>query len=353
MADSTTDPGARAGRRRRAAADADAPAGPSAPDGAGGGVAVLGGGPALPLAALLRAEGVGVLEAEPAPKQVSPALAARFHYGVSSVRAGTLGDLRQVRQFVGQALSSTIPARAFWPQPDGTVVDGLRAGIEPYGLAGLAAARAYRLAHLEATAALLRRAAVVVIPLHTAAGLAAADGTVFPPAPAGVTVPGALKLRAQRWTRADLDADFAALHADLNAARPGVAIRLIVAPLPGAAADEAGVALLREAAAVWARQFAGVAHDPVLDQLAARLIALPAGHPGAGRLGAAVARLACGADILDLLPPASGEAAAAPAEAPAKAARGRKAGRRGRRAGREGAAAARVVCEDELLEAFS
>ncbi|MCX7889116.1 MAG: hypothetical protein N2422_05215 [Rhodobacteraceae bacterium] len=331
------------------------PAGPAAT----AGIAVLGGAPGRSPFALLRQAGLDPLEAEPAPKQVSAGLAARFHYGASSVRAGELGEVRAVAQLVAQALGGALPRHVFWPQPDGTVIDGLRAAVEPCGLPDRAQAEAYRRAHLAATADVLRRAATVVLPLWRVAALAdAADGTIYPPAPPGVALPKGLRLAPAPETEEALDAGFAALRAGLLAARPGAVIRIVLADAGAGGTAGEVPAPLRAAAARWAACGDGVVHDPVLDHLVARHAALPPDHPDRARIAAAVARLVGGEDILDLIQP-SGAASVAPtggteaagADAPRR--RAGKPGRGGRRGRKARQAEARIVCEDELLEAFS
>lgn len=131
-------------------AKADKDSGPANPGPrmTGRGIAVLGGDAAFPLASLLRRTGVEVLDADPPPEGISATLAARYGFGHASLRAGRLDHLRQVRQLVEAALSDWRPRNGVWLQPDGSLIDGLRATVDPQGLADPAAARAYPDAHL-------------------------------------------------------------------------------------------------------------------------------------------------------------------------------------------------------------
>lgn len=317
-------------------------------------LAVLGGDAEISLMRLLRPCGAVLAEAEPAPKLTSAALAERFGYGFASVRAGRLGEVRLLAQLLEQAAGGAAPKHAFWKQPDGSLVDGQRPGLDPAGLPDLDQATAYRQAHLAAVAKLLSEVDRLILPLDRITALRdPADGALFPAPPPGVACPKALK--PHRASAETLDAAFARLHGAVMALRPaGLGLWLIVpAPAPGAdAACRQDRDLLRARAADWAQGFAGVRHDPVLDALTGRLAALPEDHADAARLGLLLARLLAGEDLLDI---ASGSPAPALATvAPTRRERRakdpeRKARRKARAKGQEG----KVMCEDELLEAFS
>lgn len=315
---------------------------------------VLGGDPAFALAPLLRRGGATVADAEPGPKQASAALLTRFHYGLASARAGWLGDARLIAQLIEEA-RGIAPGGAdpvFWPQPDGTLVDAARPGVDPAGLPDLATATAYRQAHLAALARLIADTETLVLPLGSPALLTdPASGRVFPRPPAGIAAPDWPEART---TARDLDAGFARLLAGLQALNPGLALRLIVLPAPPGARAETRTAqaLLSARAADWAQGDARVQHDPVLDALVGRLCALPAEAADHDRLAALVARLCGGADLLDLL---GGAAARLAPVAEGRRPRHKDPERRAKRKARAEAKGktAKVMCEDELLEAFS
>lgn len=313
-------------------------------------LAVLGEGPGQPLAGLLRRAGVEVADAEPAPKQISEALAARFHFGTASVRAGRLGELRGLVQLVTQAQSLTLPKRSFWKQADASHVDGMRAEVDPCGLPDLAQAKAYRLAHLTALADLLRQTQRLVIVLDRVEVLIdPTDGTVFAAPPPGVATPKLCKLKPGRSTPEELETAFTALYTALKALSPELKLHLVVRPED----DPLGAALLAGLASGWAARLADVAHDPVLDHLIARLAAMPADHADAARLGAVIARLLAGEDLLEIASPAEGSAAPPPPETAEARGRRKDANRKEKRRARAKNRAGDVMCEDELLEAFS
>lgn len=309
-------------------------------------VAVLGSGPDGSVAGILRRCGLNVLDAEPGPKQLSDSLAARYGFGLASVRAGRLGNLRRIRQLVEEALTGRRMAHGLWLQSDGTVIDGARAECDPVGMPDVAAATIYREAHLEALRRLLSATRTLVLPLWTVAGVSdPSDGTVFAAAPSTVQVPKSLKLKAHRSDARGLDEDFAALHAVLKAVRPDLLIRVVITADPSDPDSSQTEALLRAVAAGWPKRFADVAVDPILDHLLGHL----SEEETVGKLGGIVARLFRGAQLVDLLETGGTSAPALVVVDPA-ARRERRRKRREKRAGTDTAA---VMCEDELLEAFS
>jgi hypothetical protein len=316
-------------------------------------IAVLGGDRSWSVARLLRQAGLTVIDAEPPPAQTPAPLAERHGFGLASVRGGRLGHLRQLRQLVEAALGGTGPRAVGWPQPDGTVVDGLRADVDPCGLADGAEVAAYRAAHLAAVRHVVLRAQVLIICPATLSGLVdPADGTVYPTPPAGVALPGDAALVPYRSGDAEAEADLVALLASLKAVNSGIRLRVVVRPGgadPAACAEEAA---LRALAAGWSQRIAGVAADPVFDHLLERATEVEAGTDRAQRLGAVLAGLLGGDDLVDLLSP-EGLAQGAVAAAPPLDKAARKERRKNREARRQKQKAPSVVCEDELLEAFS
>ncbi|GLS86079.1 hypothetical protein GCM10010873_10530 [Cypionkella aquatica] len=329
-------------------------------------IGVLGGDGTWSVMALLRAAGISVAEVEPAPKQINETLAARFQFGYASARCGTLGDLRQILQLVQAATGGALPKNAVWTAADGSFIDGFRPAIEPYGFASKAELASYRAAHLACVLKLLQGVTTLVLPLRTATGfIDASDGTAYPALPAGAKLPRGCKLEPVVYNAETMTLDFAALHAALKALSPSLVIRLVVAsPVQGLAAlgDQAQ---LRGLAAHCAASFADVIYDSILDQLLARMA-----QPDAdARLGPVVQTLMAGGDLLDAVAAAPAVQVMedaemgipAPIDAPPREKRDRaqrKADRaKGKSkdgAGKEGRAkGAKVMCEDELLEAFS
>jgi hypothetical protein len=315
-------------------------------------LAVLGGDPAFPVAAALRRAGANVLDAEPAPEGTSDTLAQRYGFGLASVRTGPLDSIRLMRHLVDEALADQQPRNLFWTQPDGQVIDGRRAAIEPQGLPDLATASSYRAAHLTALRHVLTTAPVLILCLaRTDTLLDPEDGCAYPKPPAEAVLPPGISLATHRSGPAELDADFFAMHATLIAANPGLRLRIVVKPAgpdPAACQDEA---TLRACAAGWAGRLSSVSTDPIFDHLLDRALRNTAAGQDNGALTHVLVGLAEGADLATLLAPASAPEPLPPQMDDKAARRERRKLREARRQKprKDGS----VVCEDELLEAFS
>lgn len=313
------------------------------------GIAVLGGGPGWSVAQRLRLLGVAVMDAEPPPAQTPEQLAEKYGFGFASVRAGRLAHLGHARQVVEAALAGRSFPNAFWTQPDGSVLDALRVEVDPHGLPDRTAAEAYRQAHLATVRRLVLRAQVLILcPITLRSWRDPADGTLYPEPSAGVTTNG-LQLTDSRSTPEAVDADFAALHALLKSANPALRLRLVIRPSGTDLAACADEAVLRALAGRWVERFSDVSADPVFDHLLDRAAQIEAGSGAAQSAGAILSGLLNGAELGQLL---SGAVAAPAPTAPLDKA-ARKERRRNREAKRQKAKSGSVVCEDELLEAFS
>jgi hypothetical protein len=324
---------------------------------AAGGVAVLGGDAIWPVARILRSGGVPVLDGEPAPKQVEPGLAARYGFGAGSVRAGALGNPRLIAQLLARAVDGDRAGSGgfVWTDTDGRPRDALRADVEPAAETATEV-EANHHAHLAAVRAVIAQSEVVVLPLREVALVEDATGTLFPEPVAGLQPPKAAKVKAAARKAGVMDRAMDEIVALVARMRPGAKIRLVV--VEGAAT----AAPLRAFAAACAARIDGVLYHPLVDELLLR--ARDEGE--AGRYAAALGRVIGALDPVDALVSAAPAPMAQTDEASARAkergkdkddvrdARDRRARKeaRARRRGRAGAEA-RVVCEDELLEAFS
>lgn len=305
---------------------------------AGGAIAVLGGDAEWPVARLLRKAGLVVLDAEPAPKQTEDALADRYGFGVASVRAGALGDLRLVAQMLRAAVAGQVPEGIVWTE-GGAPRDALRAGVEPAAETA-EEVMANHAAHLAAVRRLIGAAGLVVLPLREVA-VVDCGGVLYPAPPAGMKPPKSRKAKAAPAEEAAL---LAAMEAIVEVLGPTVAVRLVC---PAGVTGDAQRAL---AARIVAR-VAGVMHHPLVDEIMGRLGSAEV-EPGVGAL---LSRVIGAGDVVAVL---AGGAEAAPAPAPVakaedKAARRARREARAKRKAKAGGDQARIVCEDELLEAFS
>ena len=280
---------------------------------ANGAIAVLGGDARWPVARLLRKAGLTVLDAEPAPKQIEEELADRYGFGVASVRAGALGDLRLVAQMLRAAISGEVPDGIVWTE-GGAPRDALRAGVEP-GAESAEEVMANHAAHLAAVRRLIGAAGLVVIPLRRVE-VVECGGLLFPAPPDGLKPP---KSRKPKAAVAGEEAMVAAMESVLGLLGAGVRVRLVC---PVGQEDEA----LRALAGRMVARFDRVLHHALVDEVLDRL----AGTEPAPGVGALMARLIGVGDVVAALAGAdAGEAVVAPiAKGEDKAARRARRGRR-------------------------
>ncbi|QXT39300.1 GSCFA domain-containing protein [Gymnodinialimonas ceratoperidinii] len=185
--------------------------------------------------AAMKAAGIGVIDAEPARRGMTPETAKRFGYGVYSARFGNLYTVRQFRQLVAE-MNGAQPALPVWER-DGRFWDALRPGVEPEGLATPELVAEMRAQHLSALARALQEAEVIVFTLGlTEAWEHRQSGTVYPTAPG--TIAGSYDPEVFRFVNygvADIVEDFTALETSLASINPDLKWLLTVSPVPLAA----------------------------------------------------------------------------------------------------------------------
>ena len=185
------------------------------------------------LRAPFRAAGLDVLDAEPAPRGLSGAEAARFGYGLFSARYGNIYTVRQFCQLLADARDQAIDRGAVWRR-GGRYFDALRPSVEPGGLASADEVLAHRRHHLGRVQAMVKSAGLVVFTLGlTETWVDAGSGRVYPTAP-GVMAdpPEGTAIRFHSHTVSEVVADLALLMAALRAANPAVRLLLTVSPVP-------------------------------------------------------------------------------------------------------------------------
>lgn len=293
------------------------------PSGGGDRIGVLGGDGLWSVAEVLRAAGAPVVDLEPAPKTVAADVAARWHYGRASVRAGLLGHPRAALQLF------TPPAEGWVWARDGLCIDGFRPEVDPEGLPE-ADLRAYRMAHLAAVARLPHEVDRLILPLCTLRGFVDGTSRVF-----GGPHDG---LSEVCFDAKHLQDDLHALHEALCAVNPALTLQITLQPSLVAQPDPVAVEVALRALA----DVAGVIHDPVFDALLARIAK---GGSGAR----ALAHLAQGGDLDSFGGPVALASVAMESEDDKR--QRRKERRKAR--GKDKPSGASVICEDELLEAFA
>jgi hypothetical protein len=184
----------------------------------------------------LRANGFRILDVEPPPAWLPPALHARYGYSMYSARYGNIYTVAQLLQLARECLGQTAPDCAVWMK-DGRYVDALRPAIEPEGYSSEAELRLHRKYHVSRVRALLSQMDVLIFTLGlTETWFHKKAGTIYP------TCPGVI---AGQFDDADhgfvnlnfvqMDATFGEFLACLKAMRAGEKlprIILTVSPVP-------------------------------------------------------------------------------------------------------------------------
>lgn len=112
----------------------------------------------------LTASGCTVLDAEPAPRHLSPETAKAFGFGIYSGRYGNIYTARQLRELLEEILSDAPVAPISW-QLDAAWVDALRPSVEPEGLSSPLEVAIHRKEHLAALKSMLPRCSLFVFTL--------------------------------------------------------------------------------------------------------------------------------------------------------------------------------------------
>lgn len=320
---------------------------------------------ALDLAAHLRAAGAEVLDGEPAPDAASDPLAARYGYRHLSARTGDVGDLSVLVAILRSAKTRTLPADWIWQGADGRLLDGFRLSVDPDGFADANELTLLREAHLGALWAVLRDADDLILVLSDDGCLVDAQGGSRYPFVADVDArpPKGIKLTREFGEMARLNDDFVSFRALLADLNPRLQLRLALLPAAIGPADFAArlpmlrqLSDLRVLMAHWAATMPGVSYLPVWEHCTGPLAQADQFFHASGQVtadgGAALARLCLGAPFVE--PVATASLVAAIKEGPEDLAqkRARRAARRAKRVDKA-AGSASVICEEELLEAFS
>lgn len=309
-------------------------------------VAVLGGDATWPIASLLRFAGAVVLDGEPPPKQIEPTLAERYGFSAASVRAGTLGDPRLLLQHLRCAVDDATPNHLVWTDGDGLFRDATRATIEP-GAGSASEVVANHRAHLAAIRKTIGMADLVVLPLRNLPVVADGKGLFFPAPLKGMRPPTGCKIKPSPNNKDELKEALRMVIRLLQELRPGCKVRLLC-PDQG----EAVSTLARDLA----KECDGVMYHPLVDELVCRL----RDHDLAPKLGILLVNVLSASDVVGVLANTATIALdAEPTKTGSQQDNSRtKAERRARKAERVRRKVAKnkgaqIVCEDELLEAFS
>lgn len=186
----------------------------------------------------LKAAGFAVIESEPAPEGVDPAVAQRFFYGTFSARYGNIYNPRQFLNLLREAAGEWAPAHPVWTR-EGRFFDALRPNVDPDGHATRASVEAARADHLQAVTIAIGQAQVVILTLGlTETWQHAPSGTIYPTAPGVIAdAPDGYGIDGHGISFLNLGhdaivADVRAILDRLRALTPGVKLLLTVAPGP-------------------------------------------------------------------------------------------------------------------------
>lgn len=330
-------------------------------------IALLGAAGALELAVHLRDAGADLIDGEPAPDAASDHLAARYGYRRLSARTGDVGSLSALTCILQSVQTGDLPARWIWRGADGALRDGFRASVDPDGIADAAELTFLRKAHLGALKSVLCDADDLILLVSGEGCLVdPKDATAYPFHPAGdARLHKGMDLIHEYQDMERLNADFASLHGLLAELNPRLLIRLALVPVaPREMSADFTTCLpalrhlsdLRVLMAHWASTLPRVSYLPIWEHCTGLLAQTGQFSAATGQVtpegGAVLARLCLGTpdvEATDLSSPVPEVVHVAEDLAQKKA---RRAERRAKRAGK-GAASDKVVCEEELLEAFS
>jgi len=181
----------------------------------------------------LRGAGFDVIDEEPAPPGMPPAMAQKFGFGLYSARYGNLYTTRHLRQVLEEVTGHTRPADPVW-ECGGRFFDAQRPSVEPEGMETPELVALHRKHHLAAVDRALDAADVVVFTLGLTEGwIDAETGTTFPTAPE--TIAGRFDPARYQFVNDDYPqvlADFLAARDLIRARRPDVQFVLTVSPVP-------------------------------------------------------------------------------------------------------------------------
>jgi hypothetical protein len=216
----------------------------------------------------LKGAGFAVIDAEPAPEGIDPAVSAQFCYGLFSARYGNIYNPRQFQQLLREAGGQT-RAHPVWTR-DGRFFDAQRPNVDPGGYETADAVRLARADHLAAVSRALMQVQVVVFTMGlTETWEDRASGTVYPTAPGVIAdAPDGAEIGLLCLRHNDIVADMQAVMAELRSVNPDIRMVLTVAPGPLIATAAGGHVLVASTACKAILRAAAdtlVAQDPGID----------------------------------------------------------------------------------------
>jgi len=174
-----------------------------------------------------------VLDAEPAPRDMSDDIARHFGYGIYSARYGNVYTARQLRQLLEDVVADATSSMDVWPLGE-AFVDALRPTVEPHGLESVEEVLLHRRVHLAKIRQMLPKTDVFIFTLGlTESWQDIETGRIYPVCPgvAGGTF-DAQKHQFHNFTHAEVLADLHAIHDLLRRFNSDMKLLLTVSPVP-------------------------------------------------------------------------------------------------------------------------
>jgi hypothetical protein len=181
----------------------------------------------------LRKNGFSVVDQEPPPPGMSDETSRKYGYGLYSARYGNIYTPRHLLQLAREALGRFKPSDHIW-ENNGRWYDAMRPSVEPDGFDRPDLVPLHRSFHLKKVRRVLRSCDVFVFTFGLTEGwLHRASGTTYPTAPgtiAGSYDPAVHAFRNFSFNEVLTDfVDFRSLMKEIN---PGVRFILSVSPVP-------------------------------------------------------------------------------------------------------------------------
>ncbi len=181
----------------------------------------------------LRSAGLNVLDEEPVPGSIPDSEAQRYGYRLYSARYGNIYTTRQLLQLHKEAYGEISPESAVW-EKDSRFYDAMRPSVEPNGLKTPELVAQHRQAHLAAVRDVYETADVVVFTFGlTEAWEHTKSKTVYPTAPG--TIAGSYDANTFNFVNLDYNAimrDFVEFRKRIKAIKKSVKFVITVSPVP-------------------------------------------------------------------------------------------------------------------------
>ncbi len=181
--------------------------------------------------------GFKVIDAEPAPRQMTKETAKKFNYGVYSARYANIYTVRQLLQLIKEAMRKPEEIEAVVWEKDGRFYDAMRPSIEPNGFESAEEATIHRRAHLNAVLRAIKLADIFIFTLGlTEAWIDKNTGLVYASAPG--TIAGSWnpeEIVFHNFDYQEILADFLEFREIIKSIRPDIKFLITVSPVPLAA----------------------------------------------------------------------------------------------------------------------